>query len=112
MSHRILKLRATHLRPPSTITASDTGEVTLTRADYAVVATNVPYWRAAGSASLRRAEFGLVTQSDFASFVDRAHDVRVSDVFEVGDDLDQVQSLGNVGPYLRVFGTSRIILAD
>jgi hypothetical protein len=110
MPHDFLIQRATHLRPPSTITATASGEVTTARSAYSQVATAVPLRIGVKSAFLKQGEYGQQNPADYIGHTDGKRDVRVRDVFEIGSDRYEVRGLGNVGGFLRSFDLAKVIL--
>jgi phosphoribosylpyrophosphate synthetase len=109
---RILRLRATHYRPPANIAPSASGEARLTLALCTVVATGVPYWRAPATSAVRRMEYGFSNQSEYVGYTRPDHDVQLQDLFVVDDHIDQVQSVGNAGIHLRSFGVARVLIPE
>lgn len=109
--NELLTQRATHLRPPGTISATASGEVTLKRSDYTQVATNVAIRIGAKSGLLRQGEFGQTAPANYIGHADAKKDIRVRDVFEIGADRYEVQFIGNRGYFTQSFDLSTVVLS-
>ena len=108
--HELLTQRATHLRPPS-ISATASGDVTLTRANYTSVATNVAIRIGSKSGFIRQGEFGQTAIGEYIGHADAKKDIRVRDVFEIGSDRWEVKFLGNRGYFTQSFDLARLVLS-
>lgn len=108
--HELLTQRATHLRPPAAISATASGDVTVARAAYTQVATNVPVRIGAKSGFLRQGEYGQTAVGDYIGHADAKRDIRVRDVFEIGSDRYEVRFIGNRSYFTQSFDLSRVVL--
>lgn len=108
---RILRLRAAQLRRPTAIPARTTSTVHLRRSDYNTHATDVPFWKAPKSGFIRQGEYGSTLPADYVGFVRPTHDVKIQDLFVVGDETLEVTFVGNIGVHVRVFDLARVVLA-
>jgi hypothetical protein len=108
--HDMLTQRATHLRPPVSATPTESGATELSRADYAVLGTNVPFRLGMNGGLLRSSEFGDVAQATCTGSTDAKRDVKERDVFEVGPHAYLVTFVGNRGYYLMQFALARVVL--
>jgi hypothetical protein len=108
---RVLRLRARQLRRPTVIPERTTSTVHLKRNDYDEVATDVPFWKAPKSGFIRQGEYGTELPSNDVGFTRPDREVRVQDLFEVGDDTYEVMFLGNIGVHVRAFDIAKVVLA-
>lgn len=106
----MLTQRGRLLRPAAQPVPDDTGAVDRLLANYAVVATDVPCRAGVKSGFIRQGNLGGISVGDFSGFTKRDRDVKTFDVLEVDSVFYEVQSLGNIGTYLRQFDLSRVVL--
>lgn len=109
--HNFLTQRGNHLRPPAAIAASASGAVVRELADYTTISEGTPVGIYARSGSLRQAEYGEETPADFSGHADARADVRVRDLFVIGDDVYEVRFIGGRGTYLLSFDAARVTLS-
>jgi hypothetical protein len=106
---RILRSRATHLRPPA-VAASATGAVEFTRDECTVIGEEIPFARVPGSRLIGFDEAGSTVREDDKGFVRPDRDVQVRDLFVEGGNVYRVEAVYLTSAHLKSFALRRVVM--